>query len=102
MIMPSAVPRGKPKSGKQCRPGAMPEENKKPKNLAHEIRQMNGSMSKASRNCPKPAPQSVALPVKFWRGRIGRARLRRAAQMSLPYRGIRPRNHRVACDLVLE
>ena len=26
-----------------------------------------------------PAPQSVALPVKFSRGRIGRARLRRAA-----------------------
>ena len=27
---------------------------------------------------PKPASQSVALPVKFWRGRLGRARLRRA------------------------
>src|SRR6266446_10295252 len=27
------------------------------------------------------APQSVALPMKFSRGRIGRARLRRAAQV---------------------
>jgi hypothetical protein len=29
----------------------------------------------------KLAPQSVALPVKFWRRRIGRARLRRAADL---------------------
>ena len=33
---------------------------------------------------PKPAPQSVALPMKFSGGRIGRARLRRAAKPAIP------------------
>src|SRR5207248_596810 len=51
---------------------------------------------KSWRKCEfKPAPQSVALPVKFWRQRIGRARLRRAAPA--PFRGSHRGRHRFTC-----